>query len=425
MTVSKYLLLVVALLQLQKTEPLPTSFALRQPRALFGRTWMIAAHSSITFSTKTEPPATALSGDELASWILLEFPDAVVTVTESPDSPDLPPSSPFFTDDGSSINARKNIWPVSSISCRVLSSEVQELRQSVDSYVAMMTQNKCSLVDEMVATEVSVEEENKDWMKVVQQDWKPRMIGVKPPSSALVVTLPFHTSEDVKGILPDTLTLSDVIEVKLTGGGAFGTGEHVTTRMCSIKCLEIVETLLESTAKTEPITVLDYGAGSGLISLACLTAEGARGRVATYGVEVDRTAVYAGRANAELNGLSSSDFEMFRPPEGAPGAELWDDYTGSESQDPGLVEGDVDRLADELSGSFNLIVANILAGSLVELHDTLERYCAAGGDLVLSGVLETQAEEVVEVYERGGFVGMKVEKVDDGWAMITGKRRAT
>ncbi|GMH81759.1 hypothetical protein TL16_g09033, partial [Triparma laevis f. inornata] len=180
----------------------------------------------------------------------------------------------------------------------------------------------------------------------------------------------------------------DVIEIKLTGGGAFGTGEHVTTRMCSIKCLEIVEGLLES--DNAPISVLDYGAGSGLISLACLTADRAKGRVATFGVEVDRTAVYAGRENAELNGLS---------------------------------KGDVESLSEEMSGSFKLVVANILAGSLLELHDTLAKYCAAGGDLVLSGVLETQAEEVVEVYEKGGFTGMRIERVEDGWAMITGKRR--
>jgi len=418
MVTSNFFLTLVIMLHFDVILPFPTSFALRQTRARFEGTRIAAMHSNINFTTNTELPAEGLSGDELASWILLEFPEACVTVTESPDSPELPQSSPFFTDDGSS--ERRNIWPVSSLSCRVLSTDVEALRQSVDSYVAMMTKNQGRLVDELSATEVSVEEENKDWMSVVQRDWKPRMIGVKPPSTALVVTLPFHTMDDVEGILPDSLTTSDVIEIKLTGGGAFGTGEHVTTRMCSIKCLEIVEGLLES--DNAPISVLDYGAGSGLISLACLTADGAKGRVATFGVEVDRTAVYAGRENAELNGLSSANFEMFRPPEGAPGAELWDDYTGSESRDP-AIEGDVESLSEEMSGSFKLVVANILAGSLLELHDTLAKYCAAGGDLVLSGVLETQAEEVVEVYEKGGFTGMRIERVEDGWAMITGKRR--
>ena len=112
---------------------------------------------------------------------------------------------------------------------------------------------------------------------------------------------------------------------------------------------------------------------------------------------------------------------MFRPPKGAPGSELWDSYTGCESRDPAY---DVDCLSEALVNSFDLVVANILAGSLVELHDTLEFYCRRGGSLVLSGVLEEQAREVVRVYEAGGFEGMKLEKVAEGWAMITGRRRA-
>lgn len=78
---------------------------------------------------------------------------------------------------------------------------------------------------------------------------------------------------------------------------------------------------------------------------------------------------------------------MFRPSKGAPGSELWDSYTGCESRDP-ADGGDVECLSEALVNSFDLVVANILARSLVELHDTLEMYCRRGGSLVLSGVLE-------------------------------------
>ena len=168
---------------------------------------------------------------------------------------------------------------------------------------------------------------------------------------ALVVTLPFHEKRDVLELMSTTSPDTPVAQIKLTGGGAFGTGEHVTTRMCSMQCLSLVEDMLGDSGGGA-IKVLDYGAGSGLISLACLTAKGeGKGDVRAFGVEVDRTAVEAARANAVLNGWGvGEDFEMYKPPSDAPGAELWDDYTGCESQDPATAVLGVTELPRELEG---------------------------------------------------------------------------
>ena len=250
----------------------------------------------------------------------------------------------FFTDDGS--RTRSNIWPVSSVRCRVKTSEIPGLLEAAQSYVSLMTRGG-TLAGAPLVEQISKEHEEKDWMRIVQEDWKPRLVGVAEEGNrALVVSLPFHTPDDVSALLSSVSPSSSAVEIKLTGGGAFGTGEHVTTRMCSMRCLSLVEGMLAS-PPGGGVNVLDYGAGSGLISLACLTAKVSKGgTVKAYGVEVDRTAVEAARVNAELNGWTvGREFEMFRPPAGAPGAELWDDYTGCESQDPAAADVGVDELS--------------------------------------------------------------------------------
>lgn len=81
MVTSNFFLTLVIMLHFDVILPFPTSFALRQTRARFEGTRIAAMHSNINFTTNTELPAEGLSGDELASWILLEFPEACVTVT--------------------------------------------------------------------------------------------------------------------------------------------------------------------------------------------------------------------------------------------------------------------------------------------------------------------------------------------------------
>ena len=164
--------------------------------------------------------------------------------------------------------------------------------------------------------------------------------------------------------------------VRLEPGLAFGSGRHPSTRLC-----------LERLAAVPPtgIDVIDYGCGSGILAVAAAVL-GARRVVA---LDIDPQARQATAENARLNGVSD------RVGIAAPGAAVA----------PAL-----------------LVVANILAGPLVELAPVLAAATAPGGELVLSGILKTQTATVAEAY-RGAF-DIHAGASSDGWQRLDGKRRA-
>ena len=146
----------------------------------------------------------------------------------------------------------------------------------------------------------------------------------------------------------------DAVVVRMDPGLAFGTGTHATTALC----LEWLDALALADK-----TLLDYGAGSGVLAIAALKL-GCREATA---MDVDPQAVLATRRNAMTNGV-------------------------------------VERLclansAAEISGVFDVVVANILAGPLIEYAESITSTVAGRGMLALSGVLSEQAAAVVEAYE--------------------------
>jgi ribosomal protein L11 methyltransferase len=159
-------------------------------------------------------------------------------------------------------------------------------------------------------------------------------------------------------------------------GLAFGTGEHATTALC----LEWLERHVAS-----GMTVLDYGCGSGILALAAL-ALGAR---FAYAVDTDPQALTATRANAALNGAAERLF--VDAPEKLPAVVV------------------------------DMLVANILAGPLIELAPTFAERVVPGGMVVLSGILESQAARVAAAY------APHLENVDqaarEGWVRLAGRRR--
>lgn len=167
------------------------------------------------------------------------------------------------------------------------------------------------------------------------------------------------------------------VGVRIHMGLAFGTGEHPTTA----SCLEWLDRHIAG-----GMTMLDYGCGSGVLAVAAL-ALGAR---FAYAVDNDDQAVAATRANAELNGALARMF------------------VGTPQELPVVA---VDVLA-----------ANILAGTLVELAPKLARRVVPGGRIVLAGILETQAERVEAAYAHH-FDELE-RHVRDGWARIAGRRKA-
>ena len=170
------------------------------------------------------------------------------------------------------------------------------------------------------------------------------------------------------------------IPVHLEPGLAFGSGRHPSTRLC-----------LERLAATPPagIDVIDYGCGSGILAISA-AALGAR-RVAA--LDVDHQALQAATENARVNGVSDRVSVL----------------AAHAAAHPPL------RPA-------SLVLANILAGTLVELAPVLSALTMPGGNLVLSGILEAQEHEVARAY-RGAF-NMQVGGKTEGWIRLEGSRRS-
>ena len=146
----------------------------------------------------------------------------------------------------------------------------------------------------------------------------------------------------------------NAVNVMLDPGLAFGTGTHPTTALC----LEWLDGL-DLTGKT----VIDFGCGSGILAIAALKL-GAKNAI---GIDIDPQAILASRNNAEQNGVADR-LQLF----------LSDDK-------PADLKADV-------------VVANILAGPLKELYPIISQLVKEGGDLGLSGILETQAQSVCDAY---------------------------
>jgi len=156
--------------------------------------------------------------------------------------------------------------------------------------------------------------------------------------------------------------------IRLDPGLAFGTGTHPTTRMC----LRWIATHRLGER------VLDYGCGSGILAI------GAARFGATHidAVDIDPAAVQSTRDNAGANGVQ-------------------------------LNAG----LPDRASGRYDTVLANILATPLKMLAPLLCAHVAAGGSLVLAGILERQADELKAAYAPHGR--LEVADAQDGWVLMT------
>jgi ribosomal protein L11 methyltransferase len=161
--------------------------------------------------------------------------------------------------------------------------------------------------------------------------------------------------------------------VVLDPGMAFGTGTHPTTALC----LGAVDEFLLARPGA---SLLDVGTGSGLLAIAARKL--GAGRVAA--TDDDPTAVEVARQNAARN---RADVEVG----GAP--------------------------LSEVRGPFDLVVANILASTLVDLAPALSRQVAPGGQLLLAGLLEGQAEEVRRAFIATGLAAME-ERRDGEWVLL-------
>lgn len=164
----------------------------------------------------------------------------------------------------------------------------------------------------------------------------------------------------------------------LDPGLAFGTGTHPTTALC-------LEWLAESDMNDK--TVIDYGCGSGILSVAALLL----GAKHAHAIDIDPQALTASRDNAEKNRVG--DKISYYLPEQFP-----------------------DLNAD-------IVIANILAKPLIELSAKISALVKPGGKLILSGILHQQEQSVADAYQCNGLVIQKTVNRED-WSRLDAEKPA-
>ncbi|HSG61345.1 MAG TPA: 50S ribosomal protein L11 methyltransferase [Pseudomonadales bacterium] len=169
----------------------------------------------------------------------------------------------------------------------------------------------------------------------------------------------------------------EAVNLMLDPGLAFGTGTHPTTAMC-MRWLDKQD--------LDGKTVWDYGCGSGILAIAALLL----GAASATGNDIDPQALTASRDNAQRNGIADDRLQLLL---GAP-------------QTPQQVD---------------VVVANILAGPLVALSEGIAALCKTGGLLALSGILDTQAKEIMTCYSQ--WFDLDPPTLTDEWVCISGRKR--
>jgi ribosomal protein L11 methyltransferase len=200
-----------------------------------------------------------------------------------------------------------------------------------------------------------------DWVRLTQSQCDPIPIGKR-----IWVVPSWHDAPE-----PDALVLA------LDPGLAFGTGSHPTTRLC-------MEWLEEHAV--DAATVLDYGCGSGILALVAKKCKAAH----VVGVDIDPQALESARFNSKRNACHI-------------------DYY--------LPEAFVCAYPE--NQTFAIVAANILAGPLQLMAPMLAGRVAPGGALLLSGVLDHQADAVIAAY--APTIALKVWARHEGWIALTGR----
>ena len=200
--------------------------------------------------------------------------------------------------------------------------------------------------------------EDQDWVRLTQSQFDPIQI-----SKRLWITPSWHKAP-----------AGNTVNLQLDPGLAFGTGSHPTTRLC----LKWLDTQLKGGE-----SVLDYGCGSGILTIAALKL----GAGSAVGVDIDEQAIRASNDNAAQNNVQAH----FYLPDGLP------------------------------QGQFDVVVANILASPLRMLGEMLAARTKQCGRIVLSGLLAEQSEELGEIYSQ--WFDIEPAETEEGWARLSGVKR--
>ncbi|MDC1435673.1 50S ribosomal protein L11 methyltransferase [Gammaproteobacteria bacterium] len=209
--------------------------------------------------------------------------------------------------------------------------------------------------------------EDEDWERAWMDNFKPICFGGK------------------LWICPSWAKAPDpgAVNIMLDPGLAFGTGTHPTTALC-------LSWLDQQELKGKEL--IDYGCGSGILGIAALLL-GAKKVIA---VDNDPQALTASKSNCEKNQIELTKFPVFLPKEF------------------------VEQIKLSHIKPTDILLANILAGPLIELAAYFAALLKTNGEILLSGILEEQAEEVIKAY--GSWFEFEAITSQDGWVRIVGRR---
>ncbi len=196
-----------------------------------------------------------------------------------------------------------------------------------------------------------------DWVRLTQSQFDPIQV-----TERLWIVPSWHVAPS-----------PDAINLVLDPGLAFGTGSHPTTFLC-------LQWLTDTVRGGE--TLLDYGCGSGILAIAAARL----GAGSVLGVDIDDNALIAARDNAAANRVTLN----------------------------------LRHSKEKLDEQFDIVVANILTNPLCVLAPLLTGRVAPGGRLALSGVLEAQAQQVIDVY--APHIALHIGAIRDGWVRLEGRR---
>ncbi|MCL4530094.1 MAG: 50S ribosomal protein L11 methyltransferase, partial [Chloroflexi bacterium] len=220
---------------------------------------------------------------------------------------------------------------------------------------------------------------DQNWMEAWKQHYKPIPIGQR-----LIIIPAWIDSPE-----------SERIPIKIDPGMAFGTGTHPTTQLCMALMEKTImdhgkwKTENGSSINHEPLTVIDVGCGSGILSIAALKL----GAQQALGVDIDEPSIKNSRENAVVNGIGD-----------------------------GLLLG-VGSVTEVRDGKFAfksapLVVANILAPIIVRLFDAgLADLVEPGGTIILSGILQEQVQSVIEAAQAKGL-RMNEQRQTGDWVAL-------
>ncbi len=201
---------------------------------------------------------------------------------------------------------------------------------------------------------------DRDWIEAYRLHFKPLQVA-----PALWIVPSWSQPPDLQAT-----------NIQLDPGLAFGTGSHPTTALC-----------LAWLARQElaGLDVIDFGCGSGILAIAAIKL-GARQVLA---LDIDEQALSACRSNMEMNAIDATQIHVSLP-------------TGDDGQ------------------AVDLLVANILAGPLIDLAEKFAHLVKPGGKILLSGILQSQLNDIQSAYN--SYFELDPATFRDDWVCIGGSR---